>query len=145
MVVEIMFLFAGTHFLGSNRLKVMQFTEREIELAVELKNQGLAWEPQPGNYIFDMTHALVPGSPFQDQVYFILDLDCFLRVVGGLEPFKRLMVWVPIWEECRDIMQSFAISDELLEAEIYGSRAIEAQAELVRVYRVIGEQLKDRQ
>ncbi len=51
----------------------MRYTEAEIELARQLRRNGLAWEPQAGNYVYDETAFCKQPSPFQDRVYFILN------------------------------------------------------------------------
>ena len=100
----------------------MHFTKQEIDHATRLKGLELDWNPTAGDYIFDASNALRPSSPFQDGVYFILDLDCFLHAVGGLDAFKRLMV------------SNAHIHDELKRA-----RAFDEHHELTCLYHLIEE------
>jgi len=87
----------------------LQFSRQQIELAITFKQLGLVWEPVVGNYVYDLSDALKPSSPFQDGVYFLLNYDCFMQRVGGLDRFKELMTWLPTWNDAREILQSLLI------------------------------------
>ena len=75
----------------------MRYSAEQISLASELKCLGLPWEPQVGQYVFDKNKICPQSSPFQPGVYFLLDLDCFMQCVGGVERFVDNMVWLPRW------------------------------------------------
>ena len=62
----------------------MHFSEQEITLAKRLKQLGLVWEPQAGNYVYDPTEFCQQPSPFQERVYFILNYNYFMKAVGGV-------------------------------------------------------------
>ncbi|MEM9354697.1 MAG: hypothetical protein AAGB04_00660 [Pseudomonadota bacterium] len=119
----------------------MHFTEQQIEQAIELENLGLEWTPSAGHYAYDVASALRPSSPFRIGVYFLLDLDCFLRAVGGLDEFKRLMVWLPTWEHAREILRYLKVSDAEIVAELGRTRAISNRGELFCLYRLIEHSL----
>lgn len=125
----------------TNRDLQMHFTGLQIELAIKLKNLGLEWTPSAGHYIYDVSGALRPSSPFQNGVYFLLDLDCFLRAVGDLGEFKRLMVWLPTWEHAREILRYLKVSDAEIVAELGRKRAISNRSELSCLYRLIEHSL----
>ena len=84
----------------------MQFSAQEIHGATQLRDLGLYWEPQPGHYVWDEAGLIELPSPFQDGVYFILDLKHFLRRAGTLDGLKQSMVWLPTWRDARLILHT---------------------------------------
>ncbi len=118
----------------------MHFTKQQLEQATRLKELGLAWKPAAGHYIYDVTHALKPSSPFQDRVYFLLDLDCFLRAVGGPKSFERLMVWLPSWEQARSALRSVGVADDEVSTDL--ARSLDEQSELNHLYDLLERTLR---
>ena len=57
-----------------DRVLQPQFTPQEIAMAARLRGLGLPWEPVVGHYVLDEQGTIQPGSPFQDRVYFILNM-----------------------------------------------------------------------
>ena len=119
----------------------MEFSSRQIELAIQFKEKGLAWEPTVGNYVHDATAAVKPTSPFQEHVYFLLNYDCFMDRVGGAERFKTIMTWLPTWSDAREILRSLGVSDKEVQDELVRSRALEDGSELLQLYELIAQQL----
>lgn len=79
----------------------MRFTETEIEWAIRLRGAGLAWEPQPGHYVFDINGIMKAGSPFQAGVYLIDSPNVMETAAGGDEALRSGFVWLPTWEDAR--------------------------------------------
>lgn len=121
----------------------MKFGPRQIELAIALKDMGLAWKPSVGNYVYDATGAVKPTSPFQEHVYFLLNYDCFMERVGGVERFKSLMTWLPTWSDAREILSSLGLSDAELQNELVRSNALENSSEILKLYELIAQQLSE--
>ena len=119
----------------------MKFSSRQIELAVKFKELGLAWEPTVGHYVYDATGAVKPTSPFQDRVYFLLNYDCFMERVGGVERFKTIMTWLPTWSDAREILRSLGVSDKEVQDELVRSQALEDGSELLQLYELIAQHL----
>ena len=69
----------------------MKFSKREIEIARKLCELELPWQPEAGQYVFDINGIIEKTSPFQTGVYFILDIKHFLRRAGTVEDIKRAM------------------------------------------------------
>lgn len=82
----------------------MRFSNKEIEIAVKLHGSNLPWQPQAGHYVYDHKGIIEKSSPFQEGVYFILDIKHFLRIAGSVEGIKDSMCWLPLWEDCRCIL-----------------------------------------
>ena len=89
----------------------MRFSDRVIDEAKRLHGLGLAWEPQPGHYVWDKDALIEKTSPFQEGVYFILDLKHFLRRAGTIHALKKSFVWLPTWHDARDILWLLGVSD----------------------------------
>ncbi len=119
----------------------MKFSSQQIALAIQFKERGLAWEPTVGNYVYDATAAVKPTSPFQEHVYFLLDYDCFMDRVGGVERFKTIMTWLPTWSDAREILRSLGVSEKDVQDEIVRSRALEDGSELLQLYELIAQRL----
>lgn len=121
----------------------MRFTDSEIASAIKLKQLGLAWEPAVGHYVCDTGRVVKPSSPFQDGVYFLLNYDCFMERVGGLDRFKTIMTWLPTWSDARLVLRSFGVSDEEVQRRLVAANALIHGTELRELYRLITECLVD--
>lgn len=119
----------------------VKFTQEEINEARRLKTLGLAWTPQPGHYVFDEQKRIEAPSPFQEGVYYILDLKHFLRRVDTIEQLVECMTWLPEWRDARRIAAELGVSDNEAAERLSAERAIETGTELLRLYRLIGERL----
>tara|TARA_Y100001933_G_C18991549_1_gene560799 strand:+ start:206 stop:592 length:387 start_codon:yes stop_codon:yes gene_type:complete len=113
----------------------MQFSEAQIQLASQMKEAGLAWQPKVGHYVFDRGKVCKRGSPFQERVYFILDYECFCRHVGGADVLAHEMVWLPTWYDCREVLRQGGVTD--LEVIEIVSTAIRDGNELTELYKKI--------
>ncbi len=89
----------------------MKFSDQEIAIAKQLRAHGLEWGPAVGHYVWDESGACAQPSPFQDRIYYILNYDYFMRLIGGVDRFKDVMVWLPTWYDCRVILRSLGVSD----------------------------------
>lgn len=95
----------------------MRFTDIEIQLAARLRGAGLSWEPQAGQYVFDVNGAIKAGSPFQAGVHLVTSPTALASAVGGHEAMASGLVWLPAWENCRAwLSQRGATSTQLAEA-----------------------------
>ncbi len=122
----------------------MKFLEEEIALANRLRELGLPWEPSVGNYVWDANNFCKQRSPFQTGVYFILNYAYFMRLVGGPERFKDIMVWLPTWADLRSILREFGCKDDWVAKHIQESKAIESGQERVVLYELALAELKKR-
>ncbi len=115
----------------------MAFSADELELAQLLKNRGLAWTPTPGHYVLDESELIERESPFQDRIYFILDLKHFLRRAGTLEELKQRVCWLPTWEQARDLLRHQGVTDEAMAQQLRATQAIERATERLELYRML--------
>ena len=115
----------------------MRFSEKEIEAARRLRSSGLNWEPRAGHFVFDEQGFCKQKSPFQDRVYFILNYPYFMRTVGGVHRFKEIMLWLPTWEDLREILRDFGITDVNIACFLTEKRAIELGQERKALYEMV--------
>jgi hypothetical protein len=120
----------------------MRFTAEEIEMARQLRRLGLPWEPRAGHYVYDETAFCQKGSPFQDRVYFILNYDYFTNQVGGVDRFKQIMLWLPTWQDARELLRSLGVSDGEVAAALQKQHAIQKQRELLSLFEMIAARLQ---
>ena len=121
----------------------MQFSAEEIHLAKQLRYLGLPWEPQPGHYIWDEAGLIDQPSPFQERVYFILDLKHFLRRSGTLDALKTSIVWLPTWHDARDILAAMGVGHEVVAEALQGQAVLQHREELLTLYRLIACRLRE--
>lgn len=122
---------------SQNSAKANPFTEEELELAQLFKAYALEWTPLPGQYVLDQEHVLPHESPFQPHVFFILDLDHFVRYTGSVERFREAFCWLPTWEQARQILRELGVSDAELCSILSDSQAFSRGEERLQLYRMI--------
>ena len=105
------------------------------------RRQGLPWEPKAGHYVYDLTGFCKQPSPFQEKVYFILNYNYFMKTVGGVEQFKEIMLWLPTWDDARQLLRRFEVSDQEILAYLNKHEAIERGTERIALYELISSQL----
>lgn len=119
----------------------LRFSERAIELAAELKRAGLAWQPEPGHFVYDSDGVLPHTSPFQDHVFFILELKHFLRYAGSVQQLTERMTWLPAWWDARKWLRDSGMDDATVADLIHARKGITRGEELVLLYEMILERL----
>lgn len=119
----------------------MFFNDEELEVAQVIKAYGFGWTPSVGHYILDQGGLIECASPFQDRVFFILDIKHFLRRAGTIENLKQHACWLPTWEQARIILRECFVSDEAVSRRLSETRAIEQQTERLELYRMIEDQI----
>lgn len=120
----------------------MFFSSTHLELAGRFKQLGLPWEPSVGNYVYDAGGAVKATSPFQHGVYFLLNYDCFMQKVGGVDRFKEIMTWLPTWDDARQILRLLQVPDPSIQRELVDTTAFERGVELQVLYELIALELE---
>lgn len=121
----------------------MRFSDQEIELAREIKQAGLQWEPTVGNYVYDEHGLIEVPSPFQEKVYFILDLKHFLRRSETLENLTEKMIWLPAWEQAREILSELNVNTESINETLQMQNAFNTKTERLILYKLILAELHE--
>jgi hypothetical protein len=122
----------------------MRFTEEQITAARRLRDAGLPWDPSPGDFVYDEQGLIERPSPFQNRVYFILDLKHFLRRSGTIEQLKQAMFWLPQWQQARQLLRDLGVGDAEIAAMLEAQNAIASGRELLVLYDRIGQALESR-
>ena len=120
----------------------MRFSQPEIDAARRLRELGLNWSPEPGQFVFDEAGVIEQPSPFQERVYFILELKHFLRRTGSVDRLKSALFWLPTWHDARELLRSQGIADEEVADALIIARAIEGGSELSTLFRLLETGLK---
>lgn len=115
----------------------MNFSDMEIVVARQLRRHGLSWEPRAGHYVYDETGFCPQASPFQEKVYYILNYSYFMRAVGGVQRFKEIMLWLPTWDDLREIVRDLEVSDADVARFLRERQAIESGQERLALYELV--------
>lgn len=119
----------------------VNFSVEELELAQLFKAYGLNWVPMVGHYVLDQSDLIECDSPFQDRVFYILDLKHFLRRSETVENLAERMCWLPTWEQARELLLKYGLSNEAVAKHLQTTHAIENGTERLELYRLIEEQI----
>lgn len=105
--------------IDGGKTTLMHFTEQEKQLAKSLKEAGLSWNPQEGDWFWavqDFTHqyylgeSLPPSFSFRQGEAYVFDSAMTWHIQQGGLKLDQL-VWLPLWSQCRKILseQSFTL------------------------------------
>lgn len=122
----------------------MNFHEDEIELAQLMHSIGFEWEPQVGNYVYDLENMIKKPSPFQEHVYFILRLGEFLKIAGDIEQLQQNMCWLPTWEDARAMLKQWGVCPDDIKQRLIDEDAFEKGNERLILYKMMFEILKQK-
>lgn len=132
----------STPFNTENDKAPIPFTIQVCQLAKQVKLAGLQWQPHVGCFVWDETGKIKAPSPFPGDIYFILNLGYFKRILGSMEDIKNELIWLPTWHQARLICKEFDISDE----DVYGAISAKESNELpdiLELYRLILNKLTE--
>jgi hypothetical protein len=92
----------------------VNFTEKEKELSLQLKQKGIQWKPQEGDWFWsaeDFSHHFYLGENlpasyfFQKGEAYLFDSSMLWHLQqGGLKISS--FVWLPTWEFCRSFLKN---------------------------------------
>ena len=119
----------------------MKFSSEEVNLAQQLQQLGLPWEPKPGHFVWDTAKVLEHDSPFHDRVFFILDLKHFLRRTSSIENLKKLFYWLPTWHDAREILEALDVDSSEIAERLNQEGSVRHGTERLLLYQMIEEAL----
>jgi hypothetical protein len=131
-------------FNPSTDLATTPFTRSHVELAREMKRLGLDWQPHVGCFVWDSDGRIAVDSPFPERIYFILSLPRFIDMFGSREAVAEALVWLPTWHQARLLCRRYDVADERVAAIWAGNPAIDPGRELIDLYGLLIEALKER-
>ncbi len=127
----------STPFNPKTDLSPIPFTERVCVFARNLKENGLVWDPHPGCFVWDPSRSVKVSSPFPNNIYFMLNVGHFERLLGSKEMIRRRLVWIPTWFQARQLLQKIGITSE----EINACHSEDPEQELLNLYTKILNEL----
>lgn len=131
-------------FDPSTDLATIPFTRSHAELAREMKQLGLAWQPHVGCFVWDPDGRIAVDSPFPERMYFILSLPRFIDMFGSRKAVAEALVWLPTWHQARLLCRRYDVADARVAAIWTGAQAIDPGRELIDLYGLLIEALKKR-
>ena len=119
----------------------MRFTESEIAWAARLRGAGLQWDPQPGQYVFDIDGVMKAGSPFQAGVYLVSSVNSLTSAAGGEEAVPERFTWLPTWDDCRQWLVAAGVDDKEVMAAL-GKGLETGKSDRETLYQLIADTLE---
>ena len=117
----------------------MHFSDYQIALARSFKAGGVPWTPRPGHYVLDPHEIVERESPFQDRVYFVLNLPHFIKLAGGIDSFIQKLIWLPTWDQAREILRQCGMDDAQQQEYLTEKDSINQGSELTDLYDLIAQ------
>jgi hypothetical protein len=134
----------STPFHLQTDLPPVPFEERHCRLAGSLKDAGLDWNPHVGCFVWDRDHHIPVVSPFPRNVYFILNLGHFQRLLGSKEDIRKKLIWLPTWHQARILCGKLGVSDHDLLQALGAGGPKPVGEDLIAVYSLILRALTER-
>jgi hypothetical protein len=135
----------STPFNNNQNYAPIPFDQEFCQLALELKEKGLKWHPHVGCFVWDPEESIPVPSPFPQRIYFILNLNHFLKIFGSLQNMKEKLVWIPTWQQARQLCNEMEVSDERIKQQILTSSQWDSRKELILLLKLLKEKLPDTQ
>lgn len=118
------------------------FETRHVRLAEKLKRLGLPWAPHVGCFVWDQQGIIKVGSPFPENIYFILSLPRFIRIFGSIEAIQEKTVWLPTWHQARMLCRRLGIENREIAAIWTSDRPMNPGDELQVIYEKLAAALR---
>ena len=123
-------------------LAPIPFEPRHVKLAETLKGLGLPWAPHVGCFVWDAQGTIEAGSPFPENIYFILSLPRFISIFGSTDAMSEKLVWLPTWHQARLLCRRLGVEDEEIAAIWTSGRTMNPGDELQAVYEKLADALR---
>lgn len=132
----------STPFNPKSDLPPLPFEDRHCQIAASLKQAGLSWTPHVGCFVWDRDRHLNVPSPFPNNIYFILNLGHFLRLLGSVDDLREKLIWMPTWHQARLLCRQLGIPDLAVMKSLSSDEAFAAGQDLVALYSLLLNTLK---
>jgi hypothetical protein len=127
----------STPFDPVNDAAPIPFTDEVCSTAKRMKERGLKWRPHVGCFAWDEEGYIDVPSPFPHRIYFVLNVNHFLKIFGKKEAMVKKLVWLPTWYQCRKICRCYGIPIERSDGPVRSDGEDDPEAELLRLYDLI--------
>jgi hypothetical protein len=91
------------------------FDLKVCETAKKLKESGLEWTPHVGCFVWDEKNLIAVPSPFPNNIYFILNLNHFLKIFGQIDLMKEKLVWLPTEYQVYHVVSKLGAEKEFMK------------------------------
>ena len=102
----------ATPFNRDKDLAPLPFDQKICDAAKNLKDSGVEWTPHVGCFLWDEKGLISVPSPFPNRIYFILNLNHFLKICGSLENIKEKFVWLPTEYQAQLLAEKLEIKND---------------------------------
>jgi hypothetical protein len=131
-----------TPFIPETDMAPIPFNKDLLDLAREMKQNGLQWKPHVGCFVWDPEMHIHTESPFPLRVYFILSLPRFISIFGTIEAIAEKLIWLPTWHQARFIAENSGIEHHKIAGLLNPESLTAPGDELSGIYRLILEKLQ---
>jgi hypothetical protein len=131
----------STPFVQGTDLEPIPFTENLCQAAKRLKAGGLDWRPHVGCFVWDESGAIKASSPLPNRIYFILNLNHFIRIFHSIEGMKNALVWLPTWHQTKLLCRRVGLSTQEIEEALRGHPFKETDGDLIALYELLRHRL----
>jgi hypothetical protein len=92
--------------------------------------------------VCDAQGTIEAGSPFPENIYFILSLPRFISIFGSTDAMSEKLVWLPTWHQARLLCRRLGVEDEEIAAIWTSGRTMNPGDELQAVYEKLADALR---
>lgn len=131
----------STPFNIESDLAPIPFDRNHCEMAAQLKEAGLPWNPHVGCFVWDRDEQINVPSPFPERIYFILNLGRFLDIFGSVENITQKLIWVPTWHQARLLCAKLGIDKHEIMDTMLDENYTSIAREVLLLYKILLKKL----
>ena len=124
-------------------LAPMVFDPHICQLAQEIKRLGIKWQPHVGCFVWDREDFIRVPSPFPLNIYFILNMNHFLRIFGSVETMKNKLVWLPTWHQCWILLKQMNTDLKIAFERLVAQISPDGYEGIIILYNLVLEKTKE--
>ena len=125
-------------------LAPLPFDDRTCRRALQMKADGLKWQPHVGCFVWDPDNFIKSESPFPNRIYFILSIPRFTEIFGNFENMVEKLVWIPTWHQARLLCVELGVPGDAVSNLWQSNIKLSAGEDLFHIYGVILDTLGKR-
>ena len=127
----------STPFNPSIDMPPIPFDKKICKLAKQIKDAGLKWNPHVGCFVWDQDEIIEVPSPFPERIYFILNLNHFVRILGSSEAIAEKLIWLPTWHQARLVLKSITKDESTVKVTFEQLEVANESNDLSLLYKLI--------
>ena len=118
------------------------FTQPLLNAAEALKAASLPWTPRVGCFVWDPQQKIEAPSPFPLRVYFVLNMQRFINILGSVRAMQEQLVWLPTWYQAIQLCARYGLTTTQAAPRPVDGDTTAGEAELIRIYGLIAGHLE---